>query len=191
MTRVSPVRLAWSTVPPGTARRDVAWRLLREWAPGAALSNPCPRCGGPHGPVRLDGSDLVASVTYAAGFALVGVAPGRLATALGIDAEPTTDPRRDAAGLQGTLGPGRPADVRSWTRVEAVLKADGRGLRVDPALVEIAESAAGWSARLPDRFRPFTGLDLEGPRGIVVSAAIVPTALSGEEAAAVPDRSRR
>lgn len=173
----SRVRLAWERVAPGTPRRETAWRLLRELAPGARLSNPCPRCGGDHGPVRLDGGELgaevEASVTYAGDFAIVGIVARSAASALGIDAETGTDPQRDAAGLGGILGEGRPADLRTWTRVEAALKADGRGLRVDAALVEVTEHEHGWTARVPDRSAPLDGVDLEGPPGILVSAAVI------------------
>lgn len=192
MGLTSPVRLSAAPVRRGVARREVAWGLLSELAPGVSLTNPCPRCGGPHGPVRLEGSDLVASVTYAGDHAIVGVAPRRFASALGIDAEPAVDARRDAVGLIGVLGAGRPANVRAWTRVEATLKADGRGLRLDPALVEVTETASGWTARVPERTETFLGYDLAGaPPGILVSAALVPPLSPEEAGAAAPGRSRR
>ncbi len=84
--------------------------------------------------VRCGSSDaeVVASVTYAGGFAIVGVADHTQATAVGIDAESVSDPRRSAAAMRGIILPGRASSLREWTRVEAVLKADGRGLRVAP-----------------------------------------------------------
>lgn len=170
---MSAVRLAWAPVPAGTPRREIAWGLLRELVPGALLSNPCPRCGGPHGPVRVEGAEVAASVTYAGDHAIVGVVALSQATALGIDAELAVDPQRDAAGLSGVLGEGRPADVRAWTRVEAALKADGRGLRVDPALVEVTEGVGNWTARVPGRAVEVSGFDLAGPPGTIVSAAVV------------------
>lgn len=187
--RHSPVRLAWEAIAPGAARRDVAWRLLRDLAPGARLTNACPRCGGPHGPVVLEGSPLVASVSYAGAFAVVGVAGVDEASRIGIDAELAVDPRRDVAGFAGVLGPGRAADVRSWTRVESALKADGRGLRVDPALVEVVDGGTTWSARIPGRPGFLTGYDLgDGPPEIVVSAAVALPTASGR-AAGEPGRS--
>ena len=170
---MAPVRLTWARIPTGAPRRDIAWGLLRELIPGAVLSNPCLRCGGPHGPVRVDGAAVAASVTYAGDYAIAGVVSLCEATALGIDAELAVDPRRDAAGLAGVLGEGRPADVRAWTRVEAALKADGRGLRVDPALVEVTEGVDRWTARVPGRAVEMPGVDLIGPPGVVVSAAVV------------------
>jgi 4'-phosphopantetheinyl transferase len=121
----------------------------------------------------VHGVGIAASVTYAGDWAIVGTVGLSAATALGIDGELAVDPRRDAAGLEGVLGGGRPADVRTWTRVEAALKADARGLRVDPALVVVTEGTHGWSARVPDPARDFAGLDLVGPPGVVVSAALL------------------
>jgi 4'-phosphopantetheinyl transferase len=170
------VRIAWRAVADGMPRRDVAWELLRErLPPGAAIDNPCPRCGGPHGPVRIRGARAVASVTYAGGRAIVALCAGEDAAglrAVGIDAEPVQDARRDAAGLAGVLGPGE-ASVRTWTRVEAALKADGRGLRIDPATVRIEEHPGGWTARVPDG-EPVIGWDAAGPDDLVISVAVRP-----------------
>ena len=70
-----------------------------------------------------------------------------------IDAELETDPVRDAAGLNGILGARSGVRVRDWVRVEAALKADGRGLRVDPGSSRhrtsgrprLAGGRAGWT----------------------------------------------
>ncbi|MFG6504423.1 chemotaxis protein CheY [Microbacterium sp. P05] len=199
------VHLVWAAVADGDDRRDVAWSLIRTLVPAARISNPCPFCGGPHGPVRLDDAPLLASVTYAGVYAIVGLTARANASRLGIDAEPLVDGVRDRAGLTGVLGRGRPADVRAWTRVEAALKADGRGLRIEPAEVEVTRGASGWAARVPGRYAPLSGFDLTGPPGIVVSAALVTPAalltpaalfasaepLSAAAAATEPDRSTR
>ena len=177
------VRLAWREIPHGMPRRDVAWALLRDLLPeGAELSHPCPRCGGPHGPVLVSGAPFVASISYAGSLAVVAVADSAQAAAIGVDAEPAEDARRDAAGLGGVLGPGE-ASVRSWTRVEAALKADGRGLRVDPAAVRIEENPGGWTAHVPGG-ETMSGWDAVGPRDLVVSVALrLRSAVSVEEAA--------
>ncbi|MCM3614656.1 hypothetical protein M3672_09435 [Microbacterium enclense] len=79
-----------------------------------------------------------------------------------------------AARVHGT------ADAREWARVEAVLKADGRGLRIDPSRVTVNASGDGWVARIvdPDR-RPsgagrseWRGWDLDGPAGVVLAVAV-------------------
>ena len=167
------VRLAWREIPHGMPRRDVAWTLLRDLLPeGAELSHPCHRCGGPHGPVLVSGAPFVASISYAGSLAVVAVADSGQAAAIGVDAEPAEDARRDAAGLGGVLGPGE-ASVRSWTRVEAALKADGRGVRVEPASVRISETGEGWIADVPGG-GAFEGWDAVGPEGYVVSVAVRP-----------------
>lgn len=181
------VMIAWRTIPDGSPRRDTAWALLTDLLPaGASLTNPCPRCGGPHGPVRVTGADAAASVSYAGDLAVVAIADSSAVTALGLDAELATDPPRDAAGLEGLLGAGA-ASIRAWTRVEAALKADGRGLRVEPATVVVDETAEGWRAAVPGG-GTFEGRDAEGPPGVLVSVA-----WRGVTAgrAAVPDRARR
>jgi len=165
--------VAWRRVPEGMLRRDVAWDLLRELLPpGSELSNPCARCGGPHGAVQVAGADAVAGVSYAGDFAVVAVGDAAAVAAIGVDAELAVDPRREAAGMRGVLGDGE-ASVRSWTRVEAALKADGRGLRVDPATVEVHETPGGWTARVPGG-GTFLGTDASAPPDLVVSVAVLP-----------------
>jgi 4'-phosphopantetheinyl transferase len=182
------LRLRWAEVPDGMPRRDVAHALVQELAPGARIVQRCPRCGGAHGPLRLEGVPALASATYTAGWAIVAVldAPAD-AAALGIDAEPETEARPDAPAIAEVLG--RPhAGPRDWTRVEAALKADGRGLRVEPSTVMVTLDAgdATWSAGVPggDVIR---GWDVGGPPGTVVSVAI----RSAEGSAAASGRSTR
>ncbi|MDQ7879536.1 chemotaxis protein CheY [Microbacterium sp. QXD-8] len=165
------LQLAWKVVPSGAARRDVAWDLLREMlAPGAELSNPCARCGGPHGPVRTTDASARPAVAYAGGVAVAAVAsrgPGTFA----IDVEVVSDPVRDAAGLIGILGARPGVRLRDWVRVEAALKADGRGLRVDPGTVAVASVRDhGWQAVVPGG-PTIAGWDVHGPPGLVISAA--------------------
>lgn len=116
-----------------------------------------------------------ASVTYAGAFAIVALSP---AVAVGVDAELHHDARREVAGLQGVLGAGTEPDVRDWVRVEAALKADGRGLRVEPSSVRVHLGDTDvlprrWTAGVPGRALPITGWDLTGPAGVLVSAAVV------------------
>lgn len=146
--------------------------MLRSLLPaGTRLSSVCPRCGGAHGPVTVEDAAVRVSVSYAGAFAVVAIADGAAVSALGIDAELAHDPVRDALGLAGVLGPGSSASVRAWTRVEASLKADGRGLRVDAAGVRVRTRPDGWTADVPEG-GTFDGWDAEGPEGVVVSVAV-------------------
>jgi len=165
------LQLAWKVVPSGAARRDVAWDLLREMlAPGAELSNPCARCGGPHGPVRTTDASARPAVAYASGVAVAAVA-SRGSGKFAIDAEVETDLVRDAAGLNGILGTRSGVRLRDWVRVEAALKADGRGIRVDPGTVAVAPvGGQGWQAVVPGG-PVIAGWDVDGPPGLVISAA--------------------
>lgn len=175
------MRAAWAVVPGGEDRRAVAWGLLRGMlSPGVQLSNPCPLCGGPHGPVRVvDGVSELVGVAYArsrtAGtvVAVVGVAPAGVRS-FAIDAEFADDPARDAAGAP--LG----FSVVDWVRVEAVLKADGRGVRVDPAVVEVQGAPDAWTAQIEGDDVAYVGRDLDVSAdaaadptvpGLIVSAA--------------------
>ncbi len=180
------VRLAWRAVPRGAPRRETAWDLLRELLPGEAeLINPCARCGGPHGPVRVSDASARPAIAYAGGIAVAAVADaGRGGFA--IDAEVEAAPARDSAGLEGVLGSGRQVRLRDWVRTEAALKADGRGLQVDPADVTvIAVDGEQWHAVVPGG-DPVRGWDLESPAGLLISAAF-----SGAAGAARADRATR
>jgi 4'-phosphopantetheinyl transferase len=128
--------------------------------------------------VRIVGGGAVASVTYAGGRAVVAVCDDGAVASIGIDAEAVADARRDAAGMRGVLGTGE-ASIRSWTRVEAALKADGRGLRVDPGTVRIDEHAGGWSAQVPGS-APSSGWDVEDIEGLIVSVAVRVSAAGAE-----------
>jgi 4'-phosphopantetheinyl transferase len=121
----------------------------------------------------VDGAPFVASVSYAGNLAVVAVAPRTAeVSAIGVDAELDLDRQRDAAGLGGVLGGDREVTVQEWTRVEAALKADGRGLRVDPALVRVDDDPAGWTARVPGGGE-ITGWDAAALAGVTVSVAVL------------------
>lgn len=118
------------------------------------LRRVCPRCGGPHGKVRLDIPDSPApydfSVTHSG--SVVGVALCR-GGRMGLDVEETGGPvdvdsaaraalsARELTALTAltALPPAgrQPAFLRVWTRKEAVLKALGLGLTVSPRELEV------------------------------------------------------
>ncbi len=155
MSPPAGVHIAWRAVPPGADRRHVSRAALADLVPGASFVSRCPSCGGDHGRIRVEGVDAAVSVSYVPGWAVVAVT--REPARIGIDAVPA-----DAGGLQrvlageaysgvqgGTAGAAKnAAGARGWARVEAVLKADGRGLRVDPGRVRVLAGGEGWTARI-------------------------------------------
>jgi 4'-phosphopantetheinyl transferase len=163
------LRLAWGDADAGD-RRQTSRRLLGGLLPGSEIrSGPCARCGGAHGRPYAAGSPEEISVSYAGGVAVVAVIPRTVAHSIGIDAERGHD---DSPAAIDRMRPG--ATLRDWTRVEAALKADGRGLEVDPTRVRVEITPDGWIAAVPDRPTPILGRDVAGPAGVVLSVAIVP-----------------
>jgi len=158
------VRVAWGEVADAASRREVSRALLSELLPAARLSSRCARCGGEHGRLRVSGVDAAASVSYAEGWAVVATLEGD--GRVGVDAV-----SGQASGLDRVL-PG--ADARAWARVEAVVKADGRGLDIDPARVRVtAREDGAWSATIDDGLT-LHGYDVAGPDGVVVAVAVLP-----------------
>jgi 4'-phosphopantetheinyl transferase len=117
----------------------------------------------------VEGVDAAVSVSYVPGWAVVAVS--REHGRIGVDATPA-----EAAGLDRVL-PGA-ADAQAWARAEAVLKADGRGLAVDPGRVAVRVSADGWRAWIVERpgdrqsTAEWRGWDLDGPEGVVAAFAV-------------------
>ncbi len=198
MTLPPGIRLVWREVPAGSARRDVSRALLAELLPGARFRSRCPACGGDHGRIRVEGADAAVSVSYVEGWAVAVAARGH--ERVGLDAVPV-----DARGLERVLPrlmpggagdlesrtPGAGADAggssiapaRAWARVEAVLKADGRGLTVDARRVDVQGRGDTWVARIiPSASsdpspaeglpREWRGWDLDGPAGFVLAVAV-------------------
>lgn len=176
MPGLDRMRFAWDLADPGD-RRVTSRRLARMLDPDLVdlRSGPCGRCGGPHGRPSAPGADAALSVTYAGGHALVAVLSAGGGAAIGVDAEEGRpgDPAALSRVRAGTT-------LRTWTRIEAALKADGRGLAVDPSQVRIEDRDGRWLAFVPGRSAPISGTDVEGPAGLVVSAALLPAEAGAE-----------
>ncbi|MEH0555548.1 4'-phosphopantetheinyl transferase family protein [Streptomyces sp. B21-101] len=153
------------TVAPADRARFLAGCALSRLLLGELLHLPpadvplrrvCPRCGGPHGKVRLDLPDAPVpydfSVTHSG--AVVGVAVSSDGS-VGLDVEDGEAPvdvdgaaRTALSGTELTalyaLPPAerRLAFLRVWTRKEAVLKALGVGLRMPLRALEVSPPAA-------------------------------------------------
>ena len=104
----------------------------------------CTDCGGDHGQPRVgDGEAVWASLTRAGGFVAVAVST---VGPVGIDLE---DPGAVDRAPLDAFGPAEREIIRDsaepartatslWTAKEAILKADGRGLRCDPRDLRLA-----------------------------------------------------
>ena len=144
------------------------------------ITGRCPDCGGSHGrPVVREprgARSFGVSRTYAATSPIVAVRTGG---AVGVDAESRVG--MPAARLEAirALRPGCDGDaLREWTRVEAVLKADGRGLRVDPAAVRLTpltSSAAQATVDGDPRVYEVSEVALGSDLVVSVALQIVPT----------------
>ena len=119
--------------------RTLAGELLGLDPVAVPLSATCPDCGRPHGQPRISG--LTVSLARCA-TAIVAVAA--LEGSVGVDVEPLDGTRERDAAIADVAGGG---GIRHWTSVEAALKADGRGLRVDPRNVVVTGAARRWATR--------------------------------------------
>ncbi|PRY68599.1 4'-phosphopantetheinyl transferase [Glaciihabitans tibetensis] len=130
-----------------------------------ALVAQCPDCGGPHGQPRVEGSRLAVSLSRSADAV---VAAAAWDSAVGVDVEPLDQPAAATSAIEMLTG--EPSLLR-WTRVEAILKADGRGLRVDPGEVVLSAvngAVEGWVRGSATRYRV---IEVELAPGVRVSVA--------------------
>lgn len=161
------------------ASRHLLGALARDLGrDGIRIESVCARCGGAHGAPRTDG--LALSVAYAEGLVVAAAASAASVASVGVDVE-----RGHRATVLDDLAPlfaGRAApDLAAWTRLEAALKADGRGLRVPPDRVHEhrAPQRDEVVVTMPGRRHPVVAATVEGPDGYVVSAARVLSAAAG------------
>lgn len=150
----SGVMVRWEMRHSGEDRRAASRRLLHQELQAQLgmqfeLVQQCVACGSSeHGALRVEVAETaetaetsravnsptpppLISVSYAGLLTVVAIAPPR-SRALGIDVEYDTSDR--CAAVQEALGPatdGTARSVREWTRLEAIAKARGRGLRGD------------------------------------------------------------
>jgi 4'-phosphopantetheinyl transferase len=157
-------------------RRDVAGSLGTN-VDAVQIAAVCPRCGGDHGAptARVVGGALHLSLTRRSGLVVTAMSPD---LAVGVDAErqgAVTDEVRDllchpAADPNANL-------TRTWVRKEAVLKATGHGLTVEPRQFAVrphAESPGLLAWEAPgDPTLPIWVRDLDLPAPYVGSVAIV------------------
>lgn len=151
--------------PARTAAGRAALRALAAELVGAdpadvTVRARCATCGGDHGRPVLGGSRamdaLHASVAHAGDAVVVAVsAEGPI----GIDAEP-----RGREAPPGTT-------LAEWVRIEAVLKADGRGLALDPTRVRFAHDAHGAVGWIDGETARYRVVDADLGPGLVAAVA--------------------
>lgn len=134
------------------------------WSIGTGV---CARCGERHGPVELTGVPAVAGVSYARGLVVAAVAPSRTVGKLGVDVELDAADTTRTRDLERLLGRSRQPVLRRWTWIEAVLKADGRGLLVEPGDVRLR----GRRASISGSTTRYQLADADGPSGYLISLA--------------------
>lgn len=126
--------------------RERGFEALPGRARAGAVEVVCAHCGSTgHGKPSIPGLPVLTSITYAGGTVFVALAGTDDVSALGIDAEERrldADPS-PALSLARRSASDPARDLERWTAVEAILKADGRGLRIDPGEVQFdAEGSA-------------------------------------------------
>jgi len=142
------------------ALREIAAEIVGADPADVTVRARCATCGGAHGRPVLGGSraldGLHASVAHAGDAVVVAVSADG---PIGIDAEP-----RDREAPPGMT-------LAEWVRIEAVLKADGRGLLVDPSLVRVEGDASGMTAWIDVEPAGYRLVDVDLGSDLVVSVA--------------------
>lgn len=169
--------------------RELLTALVGELAPEVVatvtISRRCATCGAAdHGAPIVGGAPVAVSIAYAGAAVAVAAAPQAEAAAVGVDLERVTAAGRHAplAELGPLFAPGAAPSLEGWTLLEAALKADGRGLRVELADCIIREApaaasrdgAAEYEVGAPGRAGPIEAAVLPGPEGFVLSVAAIP-----------------
>lgn len=137
--------------------------------PEVILDSLCSRCGEHHAAPRTPG--FVLSVSHADD--LVAAAVARGSAPLGVDLERNSAAAR-VTDLRTMFAFGRAPDLAGWTRIEAAIKADGRGVEIEPSAVRLepqGPESSEWSAVLPGRPSPLRVATLPGPDDYTLSVA--------------------
>ena len=136
----------------------------------------CEHCGREHSRPRVSwpaaaGPPPSVSLASCDGLVVAALAPAAVPVGVDVERSRATTSRTAEAERRGAVtdlvGGSRRTAIRRWVRAEAVLKADGRGLRVEPAAVVVADGRA----HLADRAVDFLIVDRR-IAGCLVSVAV-------------------
>lgn len=164
-------RSRFSALPENLASRYLAGRYLSRQLAASILQQDwseiipeamCPDCEQDHGALSIRATDVNISVSYSNTRAVALAAHG---LQIGIDLEqgvPTE--KRSVGSLTLTL--------QQWCDYEAIVKADGRGIRIELNEVEFTEVAGKRIGRIRDSEQSFELLDIDPVEGFVISAAV-------------------
>ncbi|MGJ4845295.1 4'-phosphopantetheinyl transferase family protein [Leifsonia sp. Le1] len=145
--------------------RELVAELAAVPADDVRIAARCPDCGGEHGRPVVMAPDAATGVRVSLAHAGdVTVAAALAGGSVGVDAEPSTAPETPTTAAA--------TDLRQWTRIEAVLKADGRGLRVDPAAVAFERTGDLLIASVPGDPRRYEVRDARLGDDLYVTVAI-------------------
>lgn len=162
------VRVVWAS---GADARNAVLRRLREDAgvPDDSIAHECPTCGSTmHGPLRTSSGTTVLSLSHAGDLTVGAIARADDAASVGIDVEADRGAAR-LTELAALFAPREPPTLREWTMIEAVVKADGRGLRIAPTDIRFDGSTARIAGRAPIEVSTAAA-----PEGYLISVAIDP-----------------
>lgn len=167
-TRSGPVRIAWAKG--SDARQAVLRRLLEDEGAGLdSVAHECPRCGSTaHGPLRTSSGTTVLNLSHAGDLTVGAIARADAAASVGVDVEADRGSGR-LAELAALFAPHEPPTLREWTMIEAVMKADGRGVRIAPTDIRFDGTIAHVAGRSPIEVTA-----VEAPDGYLISVAIDP-----------------
>lgn len=173
-----PVRIAWASG--ADARAAVLRRLLQDaGAPDDTVMHECLRCGSTeHGPLRTSSGTTVLSLSHSGDLTVGAIARADAAASVGVDVEADRGSAR-LTELAPLFSPGEVPTLREWTMIEAVVKADGRGLRIAPADVRLggalgeARQEGHLDAHIAGR-APLEVAEVDAPAGYLISVAIDP-----------------
>ena len=134
-------------------------RLVGEPVEVLTVDAVCGTCGGRHGAPAVSGARIPVhvSLAHATGRVFAVAAP----QPIGVDAEPRSTPAARLTAIRDVTARHARDPLGRWTAVEAILKADGRGLEVDPAHVRIGRRT-GRVADRDLRYRLHRHRDLDG-----------------------------